>query len=75
MIIMESMSKSLMIGKCIVSTMTMKVMDKPLIWDENGVLYIVRGYKPWMKGKVIPDKYVVRPRNHMWCGKYGGECF
>ena len=45
------------------------------MWDENGVLYIIRGYEPWMKGKIIPDEYVVLPRNHKWCVKYGGECF
>ena len=48
---------------------------RPLVWDENGVLYIVRGYEPWMQGRIVPDDYVVRPRNHKWCGKYGGETF
>ena len=58
-----------------VTTMMTKVKTRKIEKDENGTRYIVRGYEPWMKGKVIPDEYVVRPRNHKWSGKYGSECF
>ena len=51
------------------------INNRPVVMDENGVTYIVRGYEPWMQGRVIPENYVIRPRNHKWCGQFGGEYF
>ena len=48
---------------------------RPIVRDENEVMYIVRGYEPRMRGTQITDDYVVRPRNHKWCGQFGGEYF
>ena len=53
--------------------MTTEIQNRDIVRDENGVMYIVRGYEPWMRGIQIPNDYVVRPRNHKWCGRFGGE--
>ena len=55
--------------------MATEIQMRPIVQDENDVMYIVKGYEPWMRGIQIPDDYVVRPCNHKWCGQFGGKYF
>ena len=55
--------------------MTTRIENRPIAKDKYGVMYVMRGYKPWMTGRQIPDDYVVRPQNHKWFGEFGGKDF